>query len=47
MPGAKRLYDFIIRYDSRILSAYSSRDGNSKNGKMKWLKKDTDFKRVI
>ena len=45
MPGAKRLYDFIIRYDSRILSAYSNRDGNSKIGKMKWLKKNTDFKR--
>ena len=39
MPGAKRLYDFIIRYESRILSAYSNRDGNSKIGKMKWLKK--------
>ena len=44
MPGAKRLYDFIIRYESRILSAYSNRDGNSKIGKMKWLKKNTKFK---
>ena len=44
MPSAKRLYDFIIRYESRILSAYSNRDGNSKIGKMKWLKKNTKFK---
>ena len=44
MPGAKRLYDFIIRYESRILSAYSNRDGKSKIGKMKWLKKNTKFK---
>ena len=45
MPGAKRLHDFIIRYNPKILSAYSNRDGNSKIGKMKWLKKNTDFKR--
>ncbi len=44
MPGAKRLYAFIIRYDAHILSAYSERDGNSRNGKMKWLQR-TDFKR--
>ena len=45
MPGAKRLYDFIIRYDSYVLSAYSNRDSNSKTGKMKWLKKNTKFKK--
>ena len=45
MPGAKRLYGFIMKYDAHILSAYSSRDGSSRNGKMKWLSKNTDFKR--
>ena len=30
MPGAKRLYSFIIRYDAYILSAYSKRDANSR-----------------
>ena len=45
MPGAKRLYGFIIKYDAHILSAYSKRDGNSRNGKMKWLSQRTDFKR--
>ena len=45
MPSAKRLYDFIIRYDAHILSAYTSRDPNSIPGKMKWLKKNTKFKR--
>ena len=44
MPGAKRLYSFIIRYDPHILSAYSKRDANSRPGKMKWLQR-TDFKR--
>ena len=45
MPGAKRLYNFIMKYDAHILSAYSKRDGNSRNGKMKWLSQRTDFKR--
>ena len=45
MPGAKRLYSYIMKYDAHILSAYSSRDGNSRNGKIKWLNKNTDFKR--
>ena len=45
MPGAKRLYGFIMKYDAHILSAYSKRDGNSRNGKMKWLSQRTDFKR--
>ena len=45
MPSAKRLYDFIIRYDAHILSASTSRDPNSVPGKMKWLKKNTKFKR--
>ena len=46
MPGAERLHDFITRYDAYILSAYSNRDRNSKVGKMKWLKKNTKFKRA-
>lgn len=45
MPGSKRLYQFIIRYDPSVLSAFSGRAPNSKVGKMKWLKKNTKFKR--
>ena len=45
MPGAKNLYKKIMRYDAYILSAFSGRDPTSKNGKMKWLAKNTDFKR--
>ena len=44
-PNAKKLYDFIIRYNPHVLSAYTARDPASKNGKMKWLKKNTSFKR--
>ena len=44
--GAKRLHDFIIRYNPHVLSAYSGRDPNSRDGKMKWLKKNTAFKRA-
>ena len=44
-PNAKRLYDFIIKYDPHVLSAYTGRDPTSKVGKMKWLKKNTNFKR--
>jgi len=43
--NAKRLHDFIIRYNPHILSAYPDRDPNARNGKMKWLKKNTGFKR--
>ena len=45
MPSAKRLYQFIARYDAHILSAYTNRDPTSRVGKMKWLAKNTDFKR--
>jgi len=45
MPGSKRLYDFIGKYNPHILSAFSGRDPASKNGKMKWLSKNTKFKR--
>ena len=45
-PNAKRLHDFIIRYNPHILSAFSGRDPTSKVGKMKWVKKNTGFKRA-
>ena len=45
MPGAKNLYKKIMRYDAHILSAYSGKDPSSFNGKMKWLARQTDFKR--
>jgi len=45
-PNAKRLHDFIIRYNSHVLSAYTRRDPTSKVGKMKWVKKNTGFKRA-
>jgi hypothetical protein len=44
-PNAKRLHDFIIRYNPHVLSAYANRDPASKTGKMKWLKKNASFKR--
>ena len=44
-PNAKRLHDFIIRYNPHVLSAYSGRDPASRIGKMKWVKKNTGFKR--
>ena len=34
-----------MRYDAHILSAYSGKDPSSYNGKMKWLARQTDFKR--
>ena len=46
MPNAKRLYDFMSKYDAHILSAFTKRDPNSRNGKMKWLSKNTNFKRA-
>ena len=45
MPNAKKLYQFISRYDPKILSAYSDRDVNSRPGKIKWLGKNTNIKR--
>ena len=45
MPGAKNLYKKIMRYDSHILSAFSGKDPSSKSGKMKWLARETKFKR--
>ena len=45
-PNAKRLHDFIIRYNPHVLSAYAGRDPTSRVGKMKWLKKNAGFKRA-
>ena len=45
-PNAKRLHDFIIRYDAHVLSAFTGRDPTSKVCKMKWLNKNTGFKRA-
>ena len=45
-PNAKKLHDFIIRYNPHVLSAHTGRDPTSKVGKMKWLKKNTSFKRA-
>ena len=45
MPGAKKIVQNITRYDAHILSAYSTKDPNSQSGKMKWLSKNTNFKR--
>ena len=45
MPGAKKIVQSILRYDAHILSAYSTKDPNSQSGKMKWLSKNTNFKR--
>ena len=44
-PNAKRLHDFIMRYNPHVLSAYTGHDPTSKVGKMKWLKKNANFKR--
>ena len=44
--NAKRLHDFIIRYNPHVLSAHTGRDPTSKVGKMKWLKKNASFKRA-
>ena len=45
MRDSKKLYQFISRYNPKILSAASKRDANSRPGKMKWLSKNTRVKR--
>ena len=40
MPGAKRMWSFVDKYESHILSAYSTKDANSRKGKMNWLRKN-------
>ena len=34
MPNAKKMYQSITRYDAKILSAYTNKDPNSRQGKM-------------
>jgi len=46
MPGAKRLYQFLAKYDTHILSAYTDLNPPSRVGKMKWLDKNTKVKRA-
>ena len=41
MPGAKRLYQRISKYDPYILSAFTPKDSRSKGGKIKWVLKNT------
>ena len=41
MPGSRKLYQRIAKYDPYILSAYSTRDANSRTGKHKWIAKNT------
>ena len=41
---AEILHDFIIPYNSYILSAYTRRDPSSRAGKIKWVEKNTKFK---
>ena len=38
MPGAERMWKLINKYNANILSAYSTRDPNSRPGKKVWLK---------
>ena len=45
-PNAKRLHDFIMKYNPHVLSAYTGRDPTSKVGKMKWLKKNSSGQSV-
>jgi 5'(3')-deoxyribonucleotidase len=40
MPGAQRMWKLINKYNANILSAYSTRDPNSRPGKKVWLKKN-------
>ena len=40
MPGAKKMWTFVNKYDAHILSAYSSKDANSRKGKYDWLRKE-------
>ena len=42
-PGAKRLWSFVNKYGSHILSAYSTKDSNCVLGKMKWLRKNLNL----
>ena len=41
------MWSFINKYDAHILSAYSTKDANSRKGKMKWLKKRHDLLKKV
>ena len=45
MPGSKKLWQFIAKYNPHILSAWPYTDPSSKRGKMKWLDKYTNVSR--
>ena len=45
MPGAKKLYQRVAKYDTHILSAYSGKDPNSIKGKVEELGKNTSVPR--
>jgi|TARA_R110000782_G_scaffold219427_2_gene306768 hypothetical protein len=46
MSGGKKLYQFIARYNPKILSAYSDKmAASSKKGKLQWLQKLTNIKK--
>ena len=40
MPGSKKMWTFMKKYEPHILSAYSTKDANSRKGKMNWLRKE-------
>ena len=42
MPGAQRMWSFINKYDAHILSAYSTKDANSRKGE-KLISKPAGF----
>jgi len=45
MPNAKKLYQFIARYNPKILSAYTPKDSSgSQKGKKQWLQKNTKIR---
>ena len=47
MPGAQRMWSFINKYDAHILSAYSTKDANSRKGKMNWLRTNANLPKKV
>ena len=45
MPGSKKLWQVIAKYNPQILSAWPYTDPSAKRGKMKWLNKYTNVPR--
>ena len=41
MPGSRKLYQRIAKYDPYILSAFTEKDSRSKAGKIRWVLKNT------